>query len=605
MPISHNYLRPGITCESKENYVTASVWAPFAGTVAIEKTDKTRIPLYQSTGGYWEGYNLPLTKGDLYHFIVDEEQLPDPASRSQPEGVHGPSQVVDLSAYEWRDQHWNGIPIHQLLIYELHTGTFSAEGTFAGIAKKLKELKKLGINTIELMPVSAFPGNRNWGYDGVFPYAAQHSYGGAYRLQKLVDACHLNGIAVMLDVVYNHLGPEGNCLKKFGPYFTDKYKTPWGEAINYDDAWSDGVRNFFLENAMMWIRDFHIDGLRLDAVHAIKDLGVKHFLAELKERVTEHNNATGNQHFLIAECDLNDVKYLNPSERGGYNLDSQWCDEFHHALHSLVTGEENGYYSDFGGIGPVVKSYNHAYVYDGIYSPHRKKNFGSNTDHQPGHKFVVFAQNHDQIGNRMLGDRLSHLVSFEMQKTVAAATLLSPFTPLIFMGEEYGEQHPFLYFVSHTDEQLIQNVRKGRKKEFKDFMRDLNPPDPQAEATFRKCILTPSKERSTLQNNLLSWYRVLIDYRKSQPFWNKDSRQNFSAGNISDKVIHLNYNFRNKSLHCFLNFGKEPFIVDSPGEIITSSALLQFGGSMEGLSDLAEGNSLFLPAESCTLTEKL
>lgn len=601
MTINHFSQRPGISLNRDGKTASALVWAPFAGTVIVEKNSASRIALSQSAGGFWEGHELPLAAGDRYQIILDNKNLPDPASLSQPNGVHAPSEVVDLFQHQWTDQNWSGIMPDQLIIYELHVGTFSKKGTFEGVLQHLDRIKNLGVNTIELMPVAQFSGTRNWGYDGVFPFAVQNSYGGAHKLQYLVNECHKKGIAVILDVVYNHLGPEGNHLQKFGPYFTTKYKTPWGEALNFDDAYSDGVRHFFLENAKMWLRDFHIDGLRLDAAHAIKDLGAHHFLAELKEQVQNLNLAENRNHFLIAECDLNDVRYINPFKKGGYNLDAQWCDEFHHALHALTTGEENGYYSDFGGTGPLEKSYNHAFVYDGIYSPHRKKIFGSNTKGQPGYKFVVFAQNHDQTGNRMMGERLTQLVSFEMQKLIAAAYILSPFTPMLFMGEEYGEHHPFLYFVSHSDPELIRNVQKGRKKEFKDFMTEKEPPDPQSEETFQKSILTSPEKWTLAQQKLYGWYRFLIRFRKEQPFWQGDARKNFKATTISNKLIKLTYRNATTALVCFGNFSKEAASAPQSGKIIESSASEKFGGFIETSTITTRTSRVKLPPESFTI----
>ncbi len=329
--------------------------------------------------------------------------------------------------------------------------------------------RTIGVNAIELMPVVQFPGSRNWGYDGVFPFAVQHSYGGARGLQTLVDICHQKGIAVVLDVVYNHLGPEGNYLGAYGPYFTDKYNTPWGNALNFDDAWCDGVRQFFIENVLMWFRDFHVDALRLDAVHAIKDFSAVHILREIKMHVNQLTKETGRTHHLIVELDLNDPKFINPLEEQGFGMDAQWIDEFHHALRVTATGESTGYYSDFTGISHLAKAYQDAYVYDGQYSPHRFKKFGLKAENHPGQQFIVFSQNHDQVGNRMLGERTSQLVSLEMQKLMAGAVLVSPYLPMLFMGEEYAEPNPFLYFVSHTDPDLVEAVRKGRKAEFAAF----------------------------------------------------------------------------------------------------------------------------------------
>ena len=418
--------------------------------------------------------------GDMYMFVVDGKSYSDPASLSQPEGVHGPSQAVNLNSFIWTDSQWKGVLPDELIIYELHTGTFSIAGTFDGIAGKIKYLKELGITAIEIMPVAQFPGSRNWGYDGVFPFAVQNSYGGSERLQKLVDACHQENIAVILDVVYNHLGPEGNYLSAFGPYFTDKYKTPWGKALNFDDEWSDEVRRYFVENALMWLRDFHIDGLRLDAVHEIKDFSAKHFLEELKDNTDKLNETSATTHFLIAESDLNDPRVIYPVEKGGYGIDLQWCDDFHHAVHALVTGETFGYYSDFGSIDHLSKSFNNAFVHDGTFSQFRKRTFGNRISDLPGSKFVVFTQNHDQIGNRMLGERMTSLVDHETLKILAAAILTSPYIPLIFMGEEYGETNPFRYFTSHQDKKLARAVRKGREKEFAWISGKVKVPDPQS-----------------------------------------------------------------------------------------------------------------------------
>lgn len=600
METKHHNRRPGIVLNPGGKSSSALIWAPFAESIAVDINGKERHPLTRSVYGYWEGHELPLIANDLYTIVVDDKKsLPDPASLSQPKGVHGPSRVADTQSYHWNDTNWKGIQPDQLIIYELHTGTFSSPGDFHGIVEKLDYLVDIGINTIELMPVAQFPGDRNWGYDGVFPFAVQESYGGIAGLQKLVDACHNRGLAVILDVVYNHLGPEGNYLNEFGPYFTDKYKTPWGEAINFDDAWSDGVRRYFIENALMWLRDFHVDGLRLDAVHAIKDSGACHFLEQLKMAVEEESKTDGRHHFLIAECDLNDVRYINPRDKGGYNLDAQWCDEFHHSLHAFITRETKGYYADFGGIGPLVKTYNEAYVYDGIYSPHRKKTFGSKTTGQQGYKFVVFAQNHDQVGNRMLGRRLSCLASFEMQKLAAAFYLLSPFTPLLFMGEEYAENSPFLYFTSHGDPPLVESVREGRKGEFKDFMKDREPPDPQAESTFDKSKLTPRDKWDSNQFQMLEWYKKLISFRQNNKMWQKEARNHFSADALNNQVMLVTGKSTGQSLKILFNFGKEDFHLDESGspEIVLCSR----DGESESTARLVKGKGIIVPGETMVL----
>lgn len=492
------------------------VWAPYAKNVALLLNDQTvRMVMEKDSHGYWSCITPRLQPEDTYWFELDGVKAPDPASLSQPQGVHGPSQVMNLHKFLWTDHSWKNIPLPDYIFYELHTGTFSTKGNFTGVEEKISYLKKLGITAIEIMPVAQFPGTRNWGYDGVFPWAVQNSYGGAEALQHLVNLCHQEGLAVVLDVVYNHLGPEGNYLRSFGPYFTDKYRTPWGDAINFDDAGCDSVRHFFIENVLMWFRDFHIDALRLDAVHAIKDFSPKHILQEIREYVNLLMNETGRTHYLIVECDLNDVRFINPVEKNGYGIHAQWNDEFHHALRVASGGKRVGYYADFNGILHLAKSFRDAYVYDGLYSEHRKKTFGTKTDHNGGEQFIVFSQNHDHIGNRMMGERTSTLVSFDMQKVIAGAVLTSPYLPLLFMGEEYGETNPFLYFVSHTDQKLIESVQSGRKKEFASFHAEGEAPDPQAEETFHQSRLQWQLVGEKKHVAMLRYYHSLITLRKS------------------------------------------------------------------------------------------
>jgi maltooligosyltrehalose trehalohydrolase len=391
-----------------------TVWAPEQKNVEIllHNNNKSSIPLQQDERGFWKAVLGDVAEGTLYTYrLGGGKEFPDPASRWQPQGVHGPSAVVP-GYFEWADHEWKGMPLREMIIYELHVGTFTSAQTFDGVITKLPYLKELGINTIELMPVAQFPGSRNWGYDGVFPFAVQHSYGGATGLKRLVNEAHRSGIAVILDVVYNHLGPEGNYFGEFGPYFSDKYKTFWGSAINFDNAYCDAVRQFFIQNACMWLDEFHIDGLRMDAVHAIWDFSARHFIEELVEQVRRLERQSGRRKILIAELDLNNPRYINPPERGGYGMDGQWIDEFHHALHALITGETDGYYEDFGKVEHLKKAFTDSYVYTGEYSAHRKKNFGVSARKNRYSQFVVFAQNHDQVGNRLLGDRLTHHLSF-------------------------------------------------------------------------------------------------------------------------------------------------------------------------------------------------
>lgn len=533
------------------------LWAPLAKSAAIVliKTQQT-ILLRPAPFGYWELKTDALNPGDRYQFKLDNAQpLPDPASLAQPDGVHGASMAVDLHNFKHTDTKWQNPALDDYIIYELHTGTFTPEGTFEAVINKLDHLKSLGITAIEIMPVAQFPGNRNWGYDGVFPYAVQNSYGGAERLMKLINACHQQGIAVILDVVYNHLGPEGNYFNKFGPYFTDKYHTPWGNALNFDDDQCNEVRRYFTENALMWFRDFHVDALRLDAVHAIKDLSPKHILREIKEQVNKLMAITGKTHHLIVEVDLNDTRLIEPPEEKGYGMDAQWIDEFHHALRVTAGGSRDGYYSDFNGIVHLAKSYRDAYVYDGQYSPLRLKNFGTKTTDRAGHQFVVFSQNHDQVGNRMLGERSSQLFSFEMQKLMAGTVMVSPYLPLLFMGEEWSATTPFQYFVSHSDPKLVKAVRKGRKAEFAAFHAQGEAPDPQAEATFLNSKLNWQEADQSPHHQMLDYYRTLIDLRKQLPALNKLNRKQLNvAVSEHEQTLLLERWNGQQQVCCLMNF---------------------------------------------------
>ena len=494
------------------------VYAPFARTVEVLLLSPARraVALEGDGAGYHHRIVDGVAAGTPYLYRLDgAKERPDPASRHQPQGVHGPSRVTDPAAFRWRDREWRGIPLPSYVLYELHVGTYTPEGTFDAVIPRLDSLVDLGITAVELMPVSQFPGRRNWGYDGVYPFAVQESYGGPEGLKRLVDACHLRGLAVVLDVVYNHLGPEGNYLSDFGPYFSDRYRTPWGAAVNFDGPFSDEVRRYFLDNALHWIRDFHIDALRLDAIHGIMDFSASPFLAELAGAVRRIRREENRRVYLIPESDLNDARVVTPAEEGGYGLDAQWSDDFHHALHTLLTGERDGYYADFAGIEPMARAFTDGFVYSGQYSAYRKRRHGNRSRHLPAGKFVVFAQNHDQVGNRMRGERLSVLVSFESLKLAAGVVLLSPYLPLLFMGEEYGEVAPFLYFVDHGDEGLIEAVRKGRKEEFAAFGWTGEIPDPQDETTFLRSRPDPSLRALGHHATLLELHRELLRVRKT------------------------------------------------------------------------------------------
>ncbi|MEX0893975.1 MAG: malto-oligosyltrehalose trehalohydrolase [Gemmatimonadota bacterium] len=495
------------------------VWAPHAERVEVVllSDDARHVPLAPLPRGYHAAVVDGVAEGTRYRFRLDGgEPLPDPASRWQPEGVHGPSAVVGV-AFNWTDDSWRAPPLRDWVLYELHVGSFTPEGTFDAVIPHLPALAELGVRALELMPVAAFPGTRNWGYDGAHPFAVQESYGGPRGLKRLVDAAHRHGLAVVLDVVYNHLGPEGNYLAPYGPYFTRVYHTPWGSALNFDERGSDQVRGYFVENACQWVGEYHIDGLRVDAVHAILDRSARPFLRELAARARARAAADGRPAVIIAESDLGDPRVLYGPERGGLGMDGQWLDDFHHALHALLTGEARGYYADFGALAQLGKAFRRGYVYTGQYSRYRDRSHGAAPNGVPPRAFVVYAQNHDQVGNRPAGDRLAATLDHAKLRLAAATVLLSPFTPLLFMGEEYGETNPFPYFVSHTDPALVEAVRRGRKEEFAGFHDGQEVPDPQAESTFRSAV--PDRDRASQPAHaaLLALHRALLQLRREVP----------------------------------------------------------------------------------------
>jgi maltooligosyltrehalose trehalohydrolase len=496
------------------------VWAPYARSVAVHVSAPTdRIePLQPQAGGYHAGTLAGVGPGARYRYQLDgRDEWPDPASRLQPEGVHGPSEVVQQGAFAWTDQHWYGRPLRDLITYELHVGTYTPEGTFDAIIPHLNVLVELGVTAVEIMPVAQFPGERNWGYDGAYPFAVQHSYGGPDGLRRLVDAAHGRGLSVVLDVVYNHLGPEGNYLGQYGPYFTDFYRTPWGWAVNFDGEHSDEVRRYFVENALYWFTDCHVDALRLDAIHAIRDFSAVPFLEQLKVATHDVAERLNRRFHVIAESDLNDARVIRPRELGGYGLDAQWSDDLHHALHALLTGERSGYYADFGSMALLARAYRDGYAYTGQYSTYRRRRHGNSPRLNRAEQFVVCTQNHDQVGNRMLGERLSTLVSFEELKLAAGVILLSPYLPLLFMGEEYGETAPFLYFTSHGDPDLVAAVRRGRAEEFAAFRDQGEPPDPNAIDTFLRSKLRHELRNEGQHRTLWQYYRELIRLRTTVP----------------------------------------------------------------------------------------
>ena len=501
------------------------VWAPRSQAVTlrlIQPGRADRLIDLQAVGLGWFALELEeVDPGDRYLFRLSPSGLerPDPASVHQPLGVHGPSEVIDRR-FSWSEaeRRWRGIPLAHYVILELHVGTFTPEGTFDAAISQLDRLVDLGITAVELMPVAQFPGERNWGYDGVYPFAPQSSYGGVEGLKRFVQACHERGLAVILDVVYNHLGPEGNYLRDFGSYFTNRYHTPWGDAINFDGPDSDTVREYFYHNALMWQTEYRFDALRLDAVHAIADLSASPFLAELKAVTAARATELGRPFYLIAESDQNDSRLIRPASVSGMGLDAVWSDDFHHALHVALTGETSGYYADFTAPGACLQRiWSGGFAYDGEYSPYRKRRHGNPAHDLEPFRFVVCSQNHDQVGNRAFGERLSVLTDLEGQKLALAATLLSPFTPLLFMGEEYGEDNPFLYFVSHGDPDLVEQVRQGRRNEFARFSWSDDIPDPQAFETFERSRPDPSKGLQEPGATLVRFTREVLRLRRDHP----------------------------------------------------------------------------------------
>ena len=501
------------------------VWAPRAERVDV-KVSGSAYPMERAGGGWWEASVDAAGPGSDYGFILDGQEpvLPDPRSLWQPNGVHGRSRLLDQSAFAWTDSHWHATALKKAVIYELHVGTFTAEGTFAAAEERLEYLKTLGVTHVELMPVASFPGARGWGYDGVDLYAPQEAYGGPQGLKHFVNAAHALGLAVLLDVVYNHLGPSGNYLARFGPYFTSSHHTPWGDAINFEEAGSHEARRFFIDNAKMWLRDYHFDGLRLDAVHAYVDRSAIRFMEQLGSEVHALQHETGRKYVVIAESDLNDPRVVTGPERGGYGLDAQWSDDFHHALVTLLTGERSGYYADFGSMADLAKALREVFVYDGCYSAYRDRIHGRPVKSLPSWRFLGFAQNHDQVGNRAKGERLSALTSVGRVKIAAALVMASPFVPLIFQGEEWAASSPFLYFTDHEPD-LGKLVSEGRKQEFAAFgWKPEEVPDPQDEATFTRSRLRWNEISEPEHAGVLAWYRELIALRRSVP--------DFVSGNV-------------------------------------------------------------------------
>jgi maltooligosyltrehalose trehalohydrolase len=494
------------------------VWAPKAHEMKLDSNNQI-LSMAKGESGWWYVNADFIHNGVDYAFVIDGKgPFPDPRSAWQPYGINGPSRYMDHSLFTWTDSAWQQPPLGSAVIYEVHVGTFIPQGTFHSVMERIDHLLELGVTHVELMPVAEFSGNRGWGYDGVDLYAPHHGYGGPEGLKRLVNACHERGLAVILDVVYNHLGPAGNYLSRFGPYFTWRYATPWGDAINLDGPESNEVRRFFLDNALMWLRDYHMDGLRIDAVHAIVDTSAVHFLEQLVAEVEDIEVELGRHLVLIAESDLNDPRLIRPAEVGGYGVDAQWNEDFHHALHTVLTDERIGYYRDFGRLADLAKVLTQGYVYDGCYSVYRRSHHGRPATGLSGHRFVGCLQNHDQVGNRALGERISHLVLAGQLKIGAAMVLTSPFVPMLFQGEEWGALTPFLYFTDHQEPGLGAAVKKGRQREFASFGWDTDKiPDPQGKGTFLRSKLDWSEIATAPHQELLDWYRSLIHLRRQIP----------------------------------------------------------------------------------------
>jgi maltooligosyltrehalose trehalohydrolase len=586
-----------------------SVWAPKADTVevAVARGGTVRtFPLARGSDGVHSGILQDVPAGSDYSYRLDGgPDRPDPVSRWRPLGVHGPTRIIDPGAFRWTDAGWRGLETADLVIYELHVGTFTRAGTFDGVLERLPALRELGVTAIEIMPVSEFPGSRNWGYDGVSPYAVQSTYGGPDGLKRLVDAAHRLGLAVLLDVVYNHLGPEGNYLREFAPYFSDRYRTAWGEGLNLDGPDSDEVRRYVVDNAVYWVTEYHLDGLRLDAVDRIVDLSPVHIAEELGAAVHAQGEALGSRKLVIAEIDANDPKWVTPREVGGYGLDAHWSDDFHHAVHVALTGERAGYYADFTEPGAVAKVLARRYVNDGRYSPHRRRRHGRPAAEVPADRFVVAVQNHDQTGNRARGERLSTLLSAEALRLAAALVLLSPYVPLLFMGEEHGETNPFLYFVSHGDPALVEAVRKGRQEEFATFSWAGKIPDPQAQETFEAS--RPDWERATSGDGarMLALYRELLRLRRTEPALRPGDATIKVRNDDAAGWVAVRYDKEKSVLEAVFNLSSEPRAVPLGGSeswrLALSTDAPEYGG--HGGTGLA-GGELRLPSHTAVLLRK-
>jgi maltooligosyltrehalose trehalohydrolase len=502
------------------------IWAPLPKKVAVYVNHAELAMLGPDEQGWWHVNVDEAGPGSDYCYLIDgdEKCYPDPRSQWQPHGVHGMTRLYDQNSFVWNDATFPAPPLSSGIVYELHIGTFTQEGTLDAAIGRLNYLVELGITHLELMPVASFAGNHGWGYDGVALFAVHQPYGGPDALKRFVSAAHEKGLAVLLDVVYNHFGPVGNYTGKFGPYLVDSHRTPWGGAVNLEDKWAHQVRRFFLDNALMWMRDFHIDGLRLDAVHAFVDRSAIHFLEQLSAEVETLSKKVARPLTLIAESDLNDPRVVTPRAAGGLGMDAQWSDDFHHALFAVLSpGSKDGYYEDFGDLGQLAKALEQNFVYDGIYSRYRIRVHGRPAGHVPQHRFLGYIQNHDQVGNRALGDRLRQIAGFDRARIAAAVVLLGPFVPMLFQGEEWAASSPFQYFADHEDPEMARLVREGRKREFAAFgWAPESIPDPVSRETFERSKLNWNEIGEGEHAEMAAWYRALIRLRRMTPSLQRD-----------------------------------------------------------------------------------
>jgi len=545
----------------RELSVPVRLWAPRAERVDV-LVDGSRIGTARNERG-WATAVSPLPAGERYAFVVDGgEPMPDPRSQRQPEGVFGPSELVDHGTFVWTDRTWHGMHLPSAVLYELHVGTFTAGGSFRSAAERLPELVELGVTAIELMPVAAFDGDRGWGYDGVALHAVHEPYGGPGGLKELVDAAHGLGLGVLLDVVWNHLGPTGNRLAELGPYFDDATPTPWGAAVNLDGPGSDEVRRFLLDSAALWLGDYHLDGLRLDAVHALVDTSPTHLLEQLAREVRVQSAHVGRPLWLIAESDANDPRLTGVPEAGGYGIHAQWADDLHHAIHVAVTGEHEGYYADYRGAPDVVAAYERGFVYDGQWSEVRQRHVGASTVGMARDRFVTCTQNHDQVGNRARGERLSHLAGLDGARVAAALLLMAPGVPMLFMGEEWAASTPFPYFVGGREDDLDEAVRRGRVEEFAAFGWDPEAiPDPVDQATMNAATLRWEERAGPDHEAMLTWYRSLIELRGAERDLT-DPTPGLPRGAAGASALWV----RRGAIEVVANVGPEPAVIDvEPG----------------------------------------